>query len=538
MSEFDEASPVKPGGSQPSQPPARNGSIDLSEAREYVRKDLERRKAEKPSQVQPRIQEPIDTQVDLQKPTATRRNKEQRTEERPERLPPNSPEAEQGVLGCCLLDPTTCLPQVIQKTNGNPDICYDLRHQTILANLFTMFENNVGVDLITVPQRLKDFDLIDQIGGIPYLSSLLDVVPSAANLPYYLDTVLEKYLAREGIRTCTDFAARLYESEGDISETMDELERDVLLIRRDLVISESSGMKELIPQSIQEIENSWSRSGELSGIATGFVDFDKMTDGLHGGELIVFAARPGMGKTALLCNMADYIAVNLGLAVGIFSLEMTKRSLTTRLLTSRARVNMRNVRDGFMSERDFPKLTSSAGALVKSLIRIDDTPSLSIMSLRARARSMWQQYGIKVFGVDYLQLLTSTTKRAKENRQLEITEISAGLKALSKELDVPIIALCQLNRQVERDKFRKPKLSDLRESGSIEQDADVVGLLYKARGVDDEDDGQEQADGVPINLLIAKQRNGPVGDVALTFLKPYTRFESAARVSNDDVPGE
>lgn len=492
--------------------PRGNGSQDaeFEAARQYVEADLKKARQRRPARA-----------------AAT-----------PERLPPHSQECEQGVIGCCLLDPVLCLPQVISKTNSNPDVCYDLRHQTILAHLIQMWANGIAIDLITVQQRLKDFMLLDSVGGIPYLSSLADVVPSGANLPFYLETVLEKFLARTAIKTCSEYVGRLYDSEGDIPATVDEFERDVLRMRRDVVSGESSGMKELIHKAIDEIEQCFNRNGALTGIGTGFADFDKMTSGLQNGDLIIIAARPSLGKTSLLCQLAEHAALDLGLPVAIFSLEMTKRSLTTRILCSRARVNARNISEGFMSEADFPKLTSAAGKLSNSLIRIDDTPGLSIMALRARARTMQQQFGIKLFGVDYLQLVHSTSRRARESRQQEISDISGGLKALAKELDVPVVALSQLNRDVERHGKRRPRLSDLRESGAQEADADVVGLLYKANTDDENDDGVEQPDGVAVNLLIAKQRNGPTGDVHLTFLKPYTRFESAAKVSDVDVPYE
>jgi replicative DNA helicase len=256
----------------------------------------------------------------------------------------------------------------------------------------------------------------------------------------------------------------------------------------------------------------------LTGIGTGFTDLDKMTSGLHAGEMIVIAARPSMGKTSLAMNIAEHVAIDQRLPVGVFSLEMTAESLVLRMLCSRSRVNLRSIREGFLAEQDFPKLTGG----------------LSILQLRAKARRMVQQYGIKLFVVDYLQLLHSTARRA-ENRQQEIADISNGIKALAKELSVPIMVLSQLNRELERDRSRKPRLSDLRESGAIEQDADVVGLLYKPNAGDDEDSGIEQ-EAAPINLLIAKQRNGPTGDVNLTFLRTYTRFENAAKISSDDVP--
>jgi replicative DNA helicase len=275
----------------------------------------------------------------------------------------------------------------------------------------------------------------------------------------------------------------------------------------------------------------------LTGVGTGFVDLDKMTTGLHGGEMVVIAARPSVGKTSLAMNIAEHVTIEQRLPVGVFSLEMTAESLILRMLCSRSRVNLRNVREGFLAERDFPKLTGAAGKLANAPLFIDDSSALSILQLRAKARRMHLQYGIKLFVIDYLQLVHSTARRA-ENRQQEIADISSGIKSLAKELSVPIIVLSQLNREIEREKGRAPRLSDLRESGAIEQDADVVGLLYKPKSGSEDDEGgpATEEDSVPVNLLIAKQRNGPTGDVNLTFLKSYTRFESAAKVSDEDVP--
>jgi replicative DNA helicase len=251
--------------------------------------------------------------------------------------------------------------------------------------------------------------------------------------------------------------------------------------------------------------------------------------------MIVIAARPSMGKTSLAMNIADTVAVDQRLPVGVFSLEMTAEALVLRMLCSRSRVNLRHITSGFLANQDFPKLTGAAGKLANAPLFIDDSAGLSILQLRAKARRMAQQYGIKLFVIDYLQLLHSTARRA-ENRQQEIADISNGIKALAKELKVPVIVLSQLNRELEKDKNRKPRLSDLRESGAIEQDADLVALLYKPSGGDDDDGGGPEQDAEPVNLLIAKQRNGPTGDVNLTFLRSYTRFESAAKISGDDLP--
>ena len=458
---------------------------------------------------------------------------------RADRLPPHALEAEQGVLGCVLLSPNDCLGLCIEKLRSGPEVFYDLRHQTIYTALVEMYDQREAIDLITLQQRLKDKQLLEPIGGIPYLNALQDAVPSAANLSYYLDIVLEKSLLRKMIHTCTDVVGRVYDYDGEVDALLDEVERDILRISEARAEGGMESVKSLVHKAIGTVENYFNRQGVLGGIATGFADLDRMTDGLHGGEMIIIAARPSMGKTSLAMNVAESVVLNQKLPVGVFSLEMTAESLVLRMLCSNARVNLRNIREGFMSESDFPKLTSAAGKMSSAPLFIDDTPGLSILQLRTRARRMWQQHGIKLFVVDYLQLLHSTSRRAQENRQQEIAEISSGIKALAKELDLPIIVLAQLNRELEKDKSRKPRLSDLRESGSIEQDADLVGLLYKPAS--DDEDGpalEDQPEGIPVNLLIAKQRNGPTGDVNLTFLKPYTRFESAAKVSEEDIPGQ
>ena len=455
-----------------------------------------------------------------------------------DRLPPHSLECEQGVLGCTLLDPNQCIGECIEKLKDDGKLAfYDLRHQTIYETLTEMFNARSAIDLITVQQNLKDRQLLDQVGGIAYLSQLQDAVPSAANLSYYLDHVREKYLLRRLIQTCTGVVGRIYEFEGDVEELLDEVEKDILHVNESREQNEVKDVKKLVNEALVTIEHFFNRKGELSGLATGFGDLDKMTDGLHGGEMIIVAARPSMGKTSLAMNIAEHVALELGQPVGVFSLEMSAASLILRMLCSLARVNMRSIRDGFMSEADFPKLMTASGRLAAAKLMIDDTAGLSILQLRARARRMHQQHGIKLFVIDYLQLLNSTARRAQENRQQEIADISSGVKALAKELNVPIIVLSQLNRELEKDKSRKPRLSDLRESGSIEQDADLVGLLYKPDGGEDEDGATpDESEGLAVNFLIAKQRNGPTGDVNLTFMKPYTRFESRSKFSDEDVP--
>jgi replicative DNA helicase len=456
-----------------------------------------------------------------------------------DRLPPYSMECEHGVLGCALLSPNECLAEAVEKFKDvRKEVFYDLRHQTIWETLERRFMAREPIDLITVQSELKNRQMLDQCGGIAYLSQLQDAVPSVANLGYYLDHVLEKYLLRQMIQTCSGVVSRIYDYEGEVDALLDEVEKEILSVHNFRVKGETVSAKELINKSIATVETLFNRKGQIGGIATGFPDLDHMTDGLHGGEMIVIAARPSMGKTSLAMNIAEHVAVELKLPVGVFSLEMSDESLMLRMLCSFARVNLRSIRDGFMSESDFPKLTTASGKLAVAKLFIDATGGLSILQLRARARRMAQQHGIKLFVIDYLQLLHSTSVKKNDNRQQEIAEISSGVKALAKELNVPVIVLSQLNREMEKDKHRKPRMADLRESGAIEQDADLVGLLYKPASDDDDGDVVDESEGVAVNLLIAKQRNGPIGDVRLTFLKKYTRFESAAKFSQEDVPDE
>lgn len=462
---------------------------------------------------------------------------------RTDRLPPHSMEAEKGVLGCALLSPKEGLGFCLEKFKRGADVFYDLRHQTIFSEMIEMYDTQQAIDMVTLAQRLRDRNHLEAVGGYTFLSALLDAVPSAANLEYYAEIVRDKFILRKMIQTCTGFVSRAYTEQDNVDGLMDEVERDVLRISEEREQSASATMKDLVRSAITTIESFHERQGQLTGISTSFLDLDKMTSGLHGGEMVVIAARPSMGKTSLAMNIAEGVAVDQRLPVGVFSLEMTSEALVLRMLCSRAQVNLRSIREGFLAERDFPKLTGAAGKLANAPLFIDDTPGLSILQLRARARRLWQQFGIKLFVIDYLQLLHSTARRSDQNRQQEIADISSGIKALAKELSVPVIVLSQLNRDVERDKTRKPRLSDLRESGAIEQDADLVGILYKAdpsnpkRAAtgDDDEDAAPDGDTVPVNLLIAKQRNGPTGDVHLTFFRSFTRFRDASKVPEDLV---
>jgi replicative DNA helicase len=439
---------------------------------------------------------------------------------------PHSIEAEQGVLGSMLISPREIIAECVEKINE--EYFYVPAHQTIYTVLVELWNAGQGIDLITFTQVLRDRSLLETVGGAAAVTSLFTFVPTAANVTYYLEIVRDKYILRQIIAACTESVRRSFEEQDEVHNLLDEVEQKIFSVGEDRFKGQLLTMKDQVMEAIEAIEQLYERRGGITGIATGFAELDRMTNGLHEGEMIVIAARPSMGKTALAMNIAEHVAINEKLPVAVFSLEMSSQQLVQRLLCSRARVNLQKVRDGFLAERDFPSLTAAASKLAEAQIFIDDTASLSILELRAKARRLKAQKDIKLIVVDYLQLLRSTTRRAQDNRQLEISEISSGLKGLAKELKVPVLVLAQLNRQPEARTGGKPRLSDLRESGSIEQDADLVGLLVRPEIYEEDEDARAEKAG-EAELIIAKQRNGPVGEIALTFLKEFTRFEDRAR---------
>jgi len=443
---------------------------------------------------------------------------------------PQSQDAELGLLGSVLLSPREVMTECVEQ-KITPEHFHAPANGIIYGILRELYDANKPIDFILLTQLLRDRQLLDKVGGAAFVTGLFTFVPTAANAAYYLEILKEKFTLRQIILTCNEFAQRSYEEQENVDMFLDQVETKVFQITESRIGDKTFQIKEAVFAAIESIEKLYERKGEITGLATGFADFDKMTDGLHGSEMIVIAARPSMGKTALAMNIAEHVALNSKQAVAVFSLEMSSQQLVQRLLCSRAKVNLGKVRDGFMAERDFQNLTHAAAKISESKMLIDDTAGLSILELRAKARRMKSQHDIKLIVIDYLQLLKSTSKRAQDNRQLEIAEISSGVKALAKELDIPIIVLAQLNRNPENrtgDAKGRPRLSDLRESGSIEQDADLVGLLMREEYYADNDEDKQAAEG-KATLIIAKQRNGPVGDVPLTFLKEFTRFEDRAK---------
>src|SRR5213593_4242453 len=442
------------------------------------------------------------------------------------RTPPHSVEAEQGVLGSMLLSPRQAIAECVEKINDQ--YFYVPAHQTIYTVLVDLWNAGQAIDLITFTQVLRDRNLLDSVGGAAFVTSLFTFVPTAANLEYYLDIVRDKYILREIITAATESVRRAYEEQDEVNNLLDEVEQRIFAVGEDRFKGEMLSMKQQVMSTLESIEKLFENKGAITGVSTGFRDLDKLTSGLHSSEMIVIAARPSMGKTALAMNIAEHAAIQLKLPVAIFSLEMSAQQLVQRMLCSRARVNLAKTRDGFLAEADFPKLTNAASKLAEARIFIDDSAGLSILELRAKARRLKAQQDVQLIVVDYLQLLRSTTRRAQDNRQLEISEISAGLKGLAKELKIPVIVVAQLNRQPEQRTGGKPRLSDLRESGSIEQDADLVGLLVRPELYEEDEEARVEKAG-EAELIIAKQRNGPVGEIPLTFLKEFTRFETRAR---------
>jgi replicative DNA helicase len=379
------------------------------------------------------------------------------------------------------------------------------------------------VDLVTLTNELKKDGALDEAGGASYLAGLANAVPTAANISHYVAIVKEKGILRTLINNATRIVSLCYESEGNVDAVVDSAEKFIFEVSDKKI--QGAGfipLKELIKDSIEAIDLLYQKKAHVTGVPTGYVDFDIRTAGLQPSDLIVVAGRPSMGKSAFALGIAEYAAVAAKVPTAIFSLEMSKEQLVQRLLCAHAKVDAHKVRTGYLATSDWPRLTAAAGKLSSAPIFIDDTPAISVMELRAKARRLKLHHDIRLIILDYLQLMRGSA--GMESRQQEISEISRSLKALARELNVPVVAISQLSRAVESRTDHRPQLSDLRESGAIEQDADVVVLLLREEYYNPTPDNQGLAE-----VIIAKQRNGPVGSTQLTFIKEYTRFENIAR---------
>lgn len=443
------------------------------------------------------------------------------------KIPPHSIEAEQGVLGCLMMDPQKCMDQCIERAIAEESF-YELRHQTIFKAISDLFQSQRTPDLITITQKLKEGQYLDEIGGMAYLSSLMDVVPSSANLPYYLEIILEKQTRRRILQVCSESTTAAYTSQDPIENILDVFERDSMSVRRDDNSKEKTNL-EVISGLIPILQDE-SRGIYPSTIATGIADFDHYFRGYELGNMVVVGARPSVGKTAFalqkVLNMSQHNPV------GIFSLEMTHEALVRRMLGNLSGFNLRKM--DIVSQGDQMRIVTATVKLKDAHIRVDDQSGLTIRQIESRTRKWVSKFGIKVIILDYLQLAKGSSKRSRDDRRLEVSEISAGLKGLAKDLKIVVIVLSQISRKVEdRGKDSRPRMADLLESGSIEQDADWVEFLWAGKNRDGDDDFTEDGK-QKIILSVEKNRDGPTGDVHLLFDKPTGRFLNISKIGPND----
>jgi replicative DNA helicase len=435
-----------------------------------------------------------------------------------DKIPPQSVDAEMAVLGSMLLDRDT-IPQAIEMLNG--ECFYKDSHRKIYSAVVKLFDENKGVDLVTVVEELKKSGSLDEAGGPAYISGLASGVPTSANFIHYARIIKEKMLLRKLISTSTQIVSGCYEQSQDVDMLLDKAEQLIFDITSKKVEQRFMALRDIIKGSIEKIDNLYQRKENVTGIGTGYRDLDVKTAGLQASDLVIVAGRPSMGKSAFATCIVEHAAVVDRVPVAFFSLEMSKEQLVQRMLCAHARVDAHKVRTGFLSQADWPRLVSAAGKLSDAPIYIDDTPGISILELRAKARRLKAQHDIKMIVLDYLQLMEGPAKA--DSRQQQISEISRSLKALARELNVPLIAISQLSRAVESRTDHMPQLSDLRESGAIEQDADLVLLLLREEYYNPTDENKGVA-----KVNVAKQRNGPTGVLELSFIGEYMRFENRA----------
>jgi replicative DNA helicase len=443
-----------------------------------------------------------------------------------DKLPCASRESEAIVLSCCMQDPANCIPLVIEQVG--PEAFRGGGHRLIIEAIITRFQNHQGCDLISVQQHLTDKDQLDHVGGAAALTAIAMAAPTVMVMPDHLAEVRRKAILMRIWQTCHNVmeTASLHADQGNPDQLLDDAEQGFYQLRQTFQRQDEllKPARAFVAEAIDQFEAAYKARGTgVLGVPSGFVDLDRMCNGFKGGQLIVLAARPSVGKSALAMNILQN-AAEKDHGVALFSLEMSGMEMAQRMICSTADVSLQRVRDGFLARHDFPRIATSGDKLGRQNVWIDETPSLSLYALRARARRLKLQHRIGLIVIDYLQLMRCPSKRGEANRALEIADITGGLKTLAKELDLPIIALAQLNREAERR--GEPKLSDLRESGSIEQDADIVLLMHRNKEEPEE----------PTKLIVAKQRNGPVGPIQLMFDGEKTRFRDCTdkAYSNSD----
>lgn len=448
-----------------------------------------------------------------------------------EKALPNSLDAEKAVLGAILLD-NRLFDQAAELLTESD--FYSEAHRRIFSRMEHLSAQSRAIDSVTLREELQKESQLDTIGGVAYIASLLDGVPRLANLEHYARIVKEKALLRKLIHSSNEILERSFSAEDDPSLLLEDAERAIFQISQERVKGGFQKLPDLLSATYKHIESLYERKEAITGIPTGFIQLDRMTSGFQPSDLVILAARPGMGKTSLALNIAQHAAVKEGKTVGLFSLEMSAEQLVLRLLCGEARVDSHKVRTGYLSKEDWNSLARAMSRLAQARIFIDDTPGISIVEMRSKGRRLMAEQGLDLLIVDYLQLMTAGgVGRRQESRQQEISLISRSLKGLAKELNVPVLALSQLSRAPEqRTGHHRPQLSDLRESGSIEQDADVVLFVYRE---DLYRKNEEEEDSNIAEIIIGKQRNGPTGTVHLVFVNQWTKFENPAFGQDESI---
>lgn len=435
------------------------------------------------------------------------------------KIPPHSIEAEQSVLGAMLLDREAIVSacELIR-----PEDFYKDAHREIFEAMLELYEKGEPVDLVTLTEQLKQRNTLEAAGGVEYLTDLSSSVPTIANVSYYAKIVQEKAFLRKLIRICSEIMEKSYDAKEDVSHIIDQAEKGIFDLSQKRSSRAFIPLKEVLVASFNKIEELYNTKGMLTGLPTGFTDIDNKTSGMQKSDLILVAARPSMGKTAFALNIAQYAALKAGASVAIFSLEMSKEQLVNRMICAEANIDSHKLRTGNLGEEDWPRLADAVARLAKANIYIDDTPGITVAEMRSKCRRLKTEKGLDLVLIDYLQLMQSSNRA--ESRQQEISEISRSLKALAREMDCPVLALSQLSRAPEMRSEHRPMLSDLRESGAIEQDADVVMFLYRDEYYHPDTEKKGIAE-----VILAKQRNGPTGTVELVWMDKYTKFADLAK---------
>jgi replicative DNA helicase len=441
----------------------------------------------------------------------------------PPRTLPHNLDAEKSVLGAILIhnDAFNAAAEVIDAGDFFRDA-----HKRIFDRMIALSERGDAIDFVTLKEELARFGDLEEVGGPAYIASLADGVPRSANVEYYAKIVKEKSTLRSLIHSANKILADAYDGEEDPDLLLDGAERAIFAIAEDRIRQGFVPLRDLVQSSFTTIEKLQQHKGLVTGVPTGFVDLDEMTSGLQPSDLILVAARPSMGKTSFVLNIAQHIGTSTDMTVGFFSLEMSKEQLFMRLLTSEARIDAHRFRTGYLNEKDYGRLSHALGTLAEARVFIDDSASIGVLEMRAKARRLKAEHGLHLLIIDYIQLMQGRGRF--ESRQTELASISRSLKGLAKELQVPIVALSQLSRAPETRSDHRPQLSDLRESGALEQDADVVMFIFREEQYRDADGAPNQEAEGTAEIIIGKQRNGPVGTAKLAFIKEHTRFENLA----------